>query len=234
MRKDPRADIPARQIFTRGKVQKACFMGGLKVKGVVRLETGLESTGAVAAEIDPRIIWWRPQPFTVDLRSGEVAATKEALFKRFADTRYTPEPYTPDLQLGLSSGGEVIVECRHRFWIAKNPDKILRCLTVMPQLGFRYVLLTDADLPHPLARNVRLLRPYLASSITMLPRLLAAARAPRSVQELEHEHGLSRSDILAAIAQGHLSCNLKLRRIKNDTRLQAAEGDSSYLKVLNI
>jgi hypothetical protein len=83
MRRDPQADIPARTIMTRGKIQKANFVSGSKTKGVVITESILESIAATGAELDPRVVSWTPQPFTIDLRSGETAATKLAMLDRF-------------------------------------------------------------------------------------------------------------------------------------------------------
>ena len=124
MKPDPRAEKPARRIQKRGKIQKAHRLSGRKVRGVVVVETALEATAALGAELDPRVIRWRPQPFTVDLFSGETAATKDALLARFRDSREKPRPYTPDHLFCMRDVGDIIVECKHTHWIRKNSDVI--------------------------------------------------------------------------------------------------------------
>lgn len=230
MRPDPWAEKPARRIQKRGKIQKAHRLSGRKVRGVVVVETGLEVIAGLGAELDPRVASWRPQPFTFDLVSGETAATKDALIDRFRGSCEKPRPYTPDHLFRMRDAGDVIVECKHTHWIRKNPEVIDRILTRLPRLGFRIVLLTEAHLRGAYGHNVRALAPLVRRPIPRLPEILAFCQQPRQFEEVKAHLSLSNNEILAAIAQGHLSCNLRLNRITPRTLVQAAQ-DASYLWV---
>lgn len=230
MKPDPRAEKPARRIQKRGKIQKAHRLSGRKVRGVVVVETGLEAIAGLGAELDPRIARWRPQPFTIDLVSGETAATKDALISRLRGSRETPRPYTPDHLFGMAADGDVIVECKHTHWIGRNPEVVDRILTRLPLLGFRIVLLTEADLRGAYEHNVRALAPLVGRPIPRLPEIVGFCQQPRSFEEARSHLSLTNNDLLAAIAQGHLSCNLRLNRITPQTLVQVAR-DTAYLWV---
>lgn len=233
MKPDPRAEKPARRIQKRGKIQKAHRLSGRKVRGVVVVETGLEAVAGFGAEIDPRIVSWRPQPWTIDLESGETAATKDMLISRFRGSPETPRPYTPDHVFRMRSGDDVIVECKHTHWIRKNPELVKRILTRLPQFGFRIILLTEEHLRGGYEHNVRMLAPLIVRPVPDLSRILEFCGQPRPFDEVRSHLSVSNSDVLGAIAQGHLSCNLRLNRITPCTVVQAAP-DPSYLWVPNL
>ncbi|MER2507928.1 MAG: hypothetical protein ABTQ27_04120 [Amaricoccus sp.] len=233
MKPDPRAEKPARRIQKRGKIQKAHRLSGRKVRGVVVVETALEVTAALGAELDPRVFSWRPQPFTIDLVSGETAATKDALLTRFRDSRERPRPYTPDHVFSVRDVGDIIVECKHTHWIRKNPDVIERILSRLPALGFRIILLTEGDLRGAYEHNVRALAPLVRHPLPGLPEIVASCERPRPFEEVRAGLSLTNNDLLGAIAQGHLSCNLRLNRITPRTLVQAAR-DTAYLRVPNL
>lgn len=233
MKPDPRAEKPARRIQKRGKIQKAHRLSGRKVRGVVVVETALEATAALGAELDPRVIRWRPQPFTVDLFSGETAATKDALLARFRDSREKPRPYTPDHLFCMRDVGDIIVECKHTHWIRKNSDVIERILSRLPELGFRVILLTENDLRGAYEHNVRALAPLVRHPLPALSDIVASCQLPRPFEDVRAGLSLKNNDLLGAIAQGHLSCNLRLNRITPRTLVQAAR-DAAYLWVPNL
>lgn len=226
MKPDPRAPTPARRLLTRGKIQKATFLSGRKVTGVVATEVGLEAIAAKGAELDPRVRSWRPQPFTIDLDSGETAGTKTALIERHRGTGYRPKPYTPDHLFTMTCGEHVVIECKHTCWIEENVRKVDEILTVLPRLGFRIVLLTQLDLWGPYEHNVQLLAPYLRYHVADLDRLIRFCQVPRHFQEILESLCVPKRDLLTAIAQGHLSCNLRLQRIMPETLVQVPYGPS--------
>jgi hypothetical protein len=233
MKPDPRADRPARRIQKRGKIQKAHRLSGRKVRGVVVVETGLEAIAALGAELDPRVIGWRPQPMTIDLASGETAATKDDLLRRFQGSREKPQPYTPDFLFSMGANGDVIVECKHTRWIERNPDVVDRILARLPLLGFRIVLLTEASLRGAYEHNVRTLAPLVGRPIPRLPEIVGFCQQACSFEDAGTQLSLTNNDLLAAIAQGHLSCNLRLHRITPRTLVQAAR-DPAFLWVPNL
>jgi hypothetical protein len=165
--------------------------------------------------------------------SGETAATKDALLARFRGSRETPRPYTPDHLFRMRGAGDVIVECKHTHWIRKNPDVIERILSRLPALGFRIILLTEGDLRGAYEHNVRALAPLVRHPLPALSDIVASCQLPRPFEDVRAGLSLTNNDLLGAIAQGHLSCNLRLNRITPRTLVQAAR-DTAFLRVPNL
>ena len=230
MKPDPRADRPARRIQKRGDMKTANVLSGFKAPGVVQTESALQSTACLAADLDPRIVRWRVEPFCVDLLSGESAADRTSLIARFSNGRYRPEIYTPDLQLFLTDGSDRIIECKATYWIGRDPDRMARLLSVMPQLGFRYVLLTQRHLSRVFAHNVKLLHPYLSRQCSRLQDIVSFCALPVSFGPVLSGLNVEQADILASIAHGHHYCNFKLQRLSRSSVLQTDDGRRSFLK----
>ena len=103
MKIDKRAAPTARRIHKRGLKKRAYFLSTKKSLGIMQLESRDEADAARALALDPRVVSFRPQPMTIEMNSGRVFQTKEALFEAFRGTGYKPKVYTPDFEVQLTT-----------------------------------------------------------------------------------------------------------------------------------
>ena len=147
MKADPLSAPTARIVHKRGMKKKANYLATLKSAGILVLDSTLEATTACALAVDPRVINFRVQPCTFDLKSGRAYETKASLLELFKGTRYKPKPYTPDFLVELKDKKYCFLEIKHSQWIKKNPE----CLTY-PDLFFdfgeRLIVISETGYGH--------------------------------------------------------------------------------------
>lgn len=234
MRIDPKADNTARRIHERGKVQKASFLGGRKVNGLIQTESRLEASAVFMAELDPRVAKLSPQPFTIDLGTGRVWRSKAELMEAYRGKRLRPKVYTPDFRILLASGRQVLLETKHTRFLLRSSASELPGL--LAQMGLRLIIATEADLWGPVDHNARLLCQYLdhAPGPDLAADLARWFVEPRAIEFAFSAMGLTQRDVLGAIATGHLACDLRNARLTPRTAVRAALGDRSYLELLKL
>lgn len=232
MKIDPNADSAARRIHKRGKVQKASFLGGRKLSGMVQTESRLEASAIFMAMMDPRVIHIWPQPVTFDLNTGEVSAKKEELVEKYRGTGYRPRLYTPDFRLLLRNRVSVFLETKHSRLLERTPE-VTDLSQLLAGFGFRLITISEEVLWGPADHNLRLLYPYSCELLPVdaLERIQTSCRNPLTVDQLLADTGLTQREVLKAIAQGHLACDLRSARLGSQSLVQTAVNDV-YLEML--
>ncbi|WP_171177353.1 hypothetical protein [Ruegeria sp. HKCCD8929] len=235
MKIDPDAKTPARRIHKRGKSQKANYLSGPKLAGMVQTESSLESAAVYLGMIDPRVREIAPQPVTFDLDTGKIYGTKDDLTREYVGSGKSPRAYTPDLLFTLNCGDQVFVETKSNWVIAKDPD----CLKLPARLalfGHRLLLVTDEVITSALSYNVKLLRLH-ADCVLTPPVLNAVAKlgvGPFTVVDAMQATGLRKRDIIGSILSGALRCDIQIHEIKPKTYLWAAGGSTAHLEILSL
>lgn len=235
MKIDPNALPAARAIQKRGNNQKANYLSGSKLVGIVQTESRLESVATYAAMIDPRVMTIQPQPLTFDLNTGRSYPTKAELIGQHSGTGYKPKPYTPDLRLNLDNGETVFVETKHTVFLLKNPDH-LEMPEVLKQIGHRLLLLTEKELTETFSRNVKHLRPYAGQSLakSALETIRELGSGPFTLSQAINRTELPQSAFLRAILSGHLKFDLTSIAIGPKTTLHAASGSTDHLEFFDL
>ncbi|MGC9369436.1 MAG: hypothetical protein ACP5DX_07880 [Paracoccaceae bacterium] len=215
MKKDKRSAPVARDVRKRGDKKKATYASFVKSPGIIQLETRLEANAACTFDCDPRVVGFRPQPMTIELNSGRIFSTKEALFEAYRGTRYKPRPYTPDFEVTLRSG-RIFVETRHSAFIEKRPET-LDLPDIFKGFGLRLVVIDETGFPETYCQNIRLLRGHLRTEIpAKLAKTFAdACREPRPFRDIQAEVGTERAMLLAAIAQGLVEADIVGERLSD-------------------
>lgn len=235
MKIDPNALPAARAIQKRGNNQKANYLSGSKLVGIVQTESRLESVATYAAMIDPRVKTIQPQPLTFDLNTGRSYPTKAELIGQHSGTGYKPKPYTPDLRLNLANGETVFVETKHTVFLQKNPDHF-DMPEVLKQIGHRLLLLTENELTETFSRNVKHLRPYAGKrpEKSVIETIRELGSGPFKFGEALHRTGLRQPAFLMAILSGHLQFDLISTPIGPKTTLHAASGSTDHLEFFDL
>ena len=224
---------PARQVHRHGLQKKVNKIAGEKLSGVQQTESVLESNVAVAAHIDPRVRRVVPQPCTFDLNTGRIYPSKAALFEACREMRYKPAPYTPDFRLHLVDGTQLFVEAKICRQLERHPE-VRERVAAVAGIGWRIALVTERDLPEPLVRNIRLLKPIAPSvpSADEKETILRELAQPLPFQLVLNRTGATQGQVLAWIRSGVLRVDLSAGRLGPKSVVAWSKGSSRHLEVL--
>jgi hypothetical protein len=233
MKIDKRAAPTARRIHKRGLMKRAYFLSTTKSVGIIQLESRNEADTARALALDPRVVSFRPQPMTIEMNSGRMFPTKEALFEAFRGTGYKPKVYTPDFEVNLTTKS-VFMETRASRLITKHPQ-ILQYPDIFRCFGLELIVIDDSQFPESYRHNLAILS--LSHRTRIEPeakaRIVAAlADGPVAFNRLIRDAGVTQTVALAAIATGVLECDIVSAEIAPTTLVWAATTGSGHLRRL--
>lgn len=231
MKIDRKSHPVARRVQKRGQKKKAHYSsaGGAHL---MQMESRLETSGAIAMGLDPRVHSIRSQPMTLELVSGRAYSSVEALQHAQKLYGFRCVKYTPDFEAELGST-KVLVEVKHRELINQNP-KVLGYPSILARHGYRLIILDDKILADTYVRNIRLLnnarsvRPRLKAA----PTDIVAACGEMSSYGNLLSAGVDEVDLLAALALGHLTFDIRGARLNHNTVISAAGDTAAHLKEL--
>lgn len=223
---------PSRPVHRHGLQKKYNLVGGPKLDGARQTEVVLESNTAVAGQIDPRVARIQPQPVTFDLNTGRCYSRRTDLVSGNRAGGYKPWVYTPDFQFTLTDRSLVFIECKHTYWLRKNPEW-LRVPKAMRRLGHRFVLVTDKLFSEALVRNLRvLLTTPPDTNLTNVRNATGNLIGAVSAEALMATHNITKAQIFAGLLAGILTTDLSALPLGPKTSISPANGDKSHLEVL--
>lgn len=152
--------------------------------GDILIESQTERLVAHMLSIDPRVVRFRPQPFTVDL-NGQRLLTRPAQVKEVLaqyERTHGPRIYTPDFCVDLSDAKQVALEVKTDTFPGdeRYAVRLARAGAVLSQ--YNYVLVKVVlrhSLSGPLKQNLQLLQ--------QAKRLQGALPLPTATLELLHQ-----------------------------------------------
>jgi hypothetical protein len=233
MKIDKRAAPTARRIHKRGLMKRAYFLSTKKSVGIMQLESRNEADTARALALDPRVVSFRPQPMTIEMNSGRVFPTKEALFEAFRGTGYKPKVYTPDFEVQLAAKS-VFMETRASRLIAKHPQ-ILEYPAIFRSFGLELIVIDDSQFPESYRHNLAILSLSVGTRIEpeVAARLTAVlAHGPIAFERVVLDAGVTQTEVLASIALGILECDIVSAELAPTTMVWAAVTGCGHLKRL--
>ncbi len=233
MKIDKRAAPTARRIHKRGLMKRAYFLSTTKSVGMMQLESRNEADTARALALDPRVVSFRPQPMTIEMNSGRVFPTKEALFEAFRGTGYKPKVYTPDFEVQLTTKS-VFMETRASRLISKHPQ-ILEYPAFFRSFGLELIVIDDSQFPESYRHNLAILNFSVGTRVEpeITARLTAVlADGPLAFERVVRDAGLTQTVVLAAIASGVLEADIVSAEIAPTTMVWPATTESGHLKRL--
>ena len=164
----------ARNVSKRTRRGRPChvFMSA-KAGRLISMESYEEYKRAVLLELDPRVVCFSEQPWTMEVNSGEIRPTRDAFKPVTADMRF----YTPDFTVRLAGGRILIVEVKKALPSDERSEKYTLVKCRCQENGFEFLMLEGAHLSAALLRNceylVRTSAEYLKKTLPeMLERLL--------------------------------------------------------------
>lgn len=231
MRVDFKSAPTARRVQKRGQQKKAHYTAPGAAGRLMQLESRLEASAAIVMGLDPRVADMWSQPVCFDLATGRAYLSKNHLRLAAAENGNRPLEYTPDFKVSLPKG-PVFIEVKHSALIEMNP-KILDYPGVLSRYGHRLIIIDELYLPDTFVQNMRLLN-ISKSAVSKSPdttQLRTDADAGASIADLVNK-GHSHGNILAALAQGDVTCDVQAERICQQTVIHNSKGLPSHLMEL--
>jgi hypothetical protein len=231
MKIDRKSHPVARDVRKKGQQKKVHYSSAGRAH-LMQMESRLETSGAIAMGLDPRVLSIRSQPMTFDLLTGRAYPSVAALQDAQKLYGFRCIKYTPDFEADLG-GSKVLVEVKHRALINRTP-KVLEYPNILARYGYRLILLDDHILEDTYVRNLRLLNN--ARSVRPFPRTaiadtVAACGNAASYGDLLSA-GVAEGDLLTALALGHLTFDIRYARLNFDTVISADGDTAAHLKEL--
>jgi hypothetical protein len=202
----------------------------------IAAESFLERDIGFLIELDPRILRFLEQPFTLELTTGQELPSRKAFVPR---PGITPYFYTPDFLCQLADGVRVVIEVKPMALLNKELSRLRRAKDVLESLGYRFTILTERDLNPQLLSNIQYLKsvaaPYLQDELRCVLDTLSMAATERAcwtAKDLAQTTRMGLYGIAIAVFHGIFRADLKNDLFAPDTQLFASLGDLSHLQVL--
>lgn len=227
----------ARNVHKRGYQKKVSLVTGRKFNGAIACESMLEASLVALAELDPRVVGIRSQPFTLGLVSGRVYPNRDAANDEPAQPRIEDAPrqrrlYTPDFELTLRDRSKVIIEVRHSALLKRSGDAST-LPAMLSALGHTIRIVTDELLHGAAVYNAKFLKSYLGREPSSeRASILHFASEPISLRDLAHVSNAEASALLALVAAGHLRCDLRTARLTQASTVCASNNQNDYLELI--
>jgi len=221
----------------------AYLYNSLKASGIIALESRLERTTAQLADLDPNVGSVKAQPFTLDVETGQIFTTREALQSARQERKKseaTKRDYTPDFNFGLT-WRDVIVEAKDERYFGDDDywRKVERAAQILRASGkgFVVVCFSRKELD-AIEWNAAVLTSFRHTETEPLTtRELDAvndclAHGERPLGEVLHACGLSVRVSPRFFLEGVLQADLKSSRISTSLVVAPAHGDLNSLALL--
>lgn len=239
----PKSVIQGVRILGRTSGRPASLYGTEKA-GIAPPESPLEKTIGQLGQLDPRVVSVKGQPFTVDVVTGRLFHSREALLSDRATREKSLvklREYTPDFLMQLIDGRKVVVEVKDEkhmgdelYW-----EKVNKAEVIMRANGYHFLVVTMAYEPdHPLVQNAALLTTFMKihsgqlspAQVSTLARILDGNS--RELREVCTLIDLNFRESPVLILRGHVSIDLKASRVGAQNHVVLAHGDLSHLELL--
>ena len=239
----------ARPLGVKGHQKRSYLVAANKAKGPIFVESQNEHTTLLALDLDPRTRSIKSQPITVRLdlkmefksRSEAMQAQPKPPLLQLDGQSLTERVYTPDFIVELSDPLALIVESKSQQEIDKIKDKLTVRGNILRDLGYRYLVVSSADLSRPgLHANLSLLRDAIKhqSANAIQQKLNTLENALQGMCGVflyaDIKENCDDLSLYLALINGLLACDLKAGRLGARTTLWPAYGDLSHLKILNL
>jgi len=215
----------------------------VKAEGTVVVESDAERLVSHMLTIDPGVISYRTQPFTVDLIDRRLLRTPEAVSEARKKHRHRLGRtfYTPDFAIEWADLPRQALEVKRAGYEGDTAyDQVLAIAgTVLASFGYRFAkAVIPSDPMVPLLSNLPLLKKALGRrDLWPTPELLnnvnaACGNDVISLRELCQQLGISANLVPILLVSGAVSADLAREPINGKMMLQAAFGDCSHLQLL--
>lgn len=225
----------ARNVSKRTRRGKAChvFMSA-KAGGLISMESYEEYKRAMLFEIDPRVVQYNEQPWTMEVQSGEIRPSREHFKRSTTDLLF----YTPDFAVRLGDGRMLIIEVKKASPSAGLADKYVQAQRQCQQHGFEFMVLESGSITDALVRNSQFLtrtfaeyfKKHLAATLEQLLEL-SLHKPYWSFPELAQRAPHGGFGVFVGIANGVFQTDLQMELLSGLSEITPALGSLTHLEV---
>lgn len=207
------------------------------------VESQAEQLIAQVLDLDPDVLAFTPQGFTVDLVAGTLLHTEDE--RKAARSRYKDRPgpslYTPDFVRRLVGNTDEAIEVKLDSYTGdeRYVEKLALATPIMVRHGRSFrVIVVPADQRHPVWTNVplicqALMRQDLWPTPPIIERLVdLAGQGAQTSTEFMTPLGLNSSYLPHFMVAGALSADILAHAIRGSMPVTLAQGDLGHLQLL--
>lgn len=242
----PKSVVQGTRILGRASGNSALLFGTSKAENgsIVIPEGPLEQTVLHLADLDPRVLSVRCQPFTIDIVTGKIYEDRQDLLNDRA-LRHKPEikirEYTPDVLFSLDYGKKLVAEVKDPRFMGDEQykNKVDRAAEILLANGYPFSYITMLyEESNPLVQNAKLLTQFAKTYVGFITDFQRVQLAEflktdsRTLGEVCNHLNISLREAPILILSGLVSIDLKSSRISAKSPVQLANGDLQHLMLL--
>ncbi|MBT8767327.1 TnsA endonuclease N-terminal domain-containing protein [Metapseudomonas boanensis] len=225
----------ARNVSKRTRRGKACYVFmSAKAGGLISLESYEELRRALLFEIDPRVVRFGEQPWTMEVLSGEIQPSREHFKPTSADRVF----YTPDFTVRLADGRILIIEVKKSSPSSELTDKYTLAQRQCQQHGFEFRVLEGGQITDVLVRNCEYLtrtsaeyfKKHLPATLEQLVEL-SHQKPQWKFSELADKAPYGGFGVFVGIANGVFQADLNADLLAGRGEITPAHGNLTHLEV---
>lgn len=242
----PDSVIQGTRILGRMSGRASHLYQSSKAGGVIALESPAEKTIAQLADIDPRVVSLRAQPFTIDVLTGAIYRDRDSLLaaRKLRDkTEVKIREYTPDFLLETIAGRSVVVEVKYEKYLGDDTywEKLQKAKNILQQNGYEFtVIALESNVGLPIVHNAGLLTAFLANYVGNLSLDQISTveeqlnHGPRPLGELCNAIGISLRESPVLILRGIAKLDLSHSRLQAESQVIRSYGELAHLELLSL
>ena len=240
----PQSVSQGTRVLGRMSGKPSLLYSSVKAGGILAVESPAEKTVAQLADLDPRVIRLKGQPFTIDVLTGAIYRCRNSLLLGRA-ARLKGEvkirEYTPDFLIETITGRAVVVEVKLDGFLGDEAyyEKLDKARRILQLNGYELlVIVRNRDPKDALAQNADLLTAFSQNYAGMPSRLeidkaeTLLQQGPCLLGEVCHVVGLSLREAPFLILRGVVNTDLGIARIGAASCVIGASGNLDHLMLL--
>lgn len=225
----------ARNTSKRTRRGRACYVFmSSKAGGLISMESYEEYKRALLFEIDPRVVRYSEQPWTMEVNSGEIRPSREHFKPAAVDLLF----YTPDFTVQLDDGRILIIEVKKSSPSAQLAEKYALAHRQCQQHGFEFRVLEGSQITDVLVRSceylARTAAEYLKVRLPAMLELLADLSRQKSYwsfSELAQRAPQGGFGVFVGVAKGVFQADLQKDLLSGCGEITPALGSLTHLEV---
>lgn len=210
--------------------------------GDILIESQAERLVAHMLSIDPRVVRFRPQPFTIDLHGQHLLTSKEqvkAVLARYSQES-GPRIYTPDFGIDFTGTKQVALEVKTDAYPgdARYQERLTRAGDVLANYGYGLLkVVLPRNFDGPLKQNLQLLQQAKRAQCSLL-----STETLKRLPELEGQEltlgrvcqhlGVPLNVAPALVLTGAISLDLHTYLLHAQTPVTLAYGELKHLQLI--
>lgn len=242
----PESVAQGTRVLGRMSGKASLLYASAKAGGILAVESPSEKTVAQLADLDPRVVRLKGQPFTIDVFTGAIYQCRDSLvYGRAARLKgeVKVREYTPDFLLETIMGRSIVVEVKLEGFLGDEAyyEKLDKAKRILRLNGYDFlVVVRNRDPKDALTQNADLLTAF-SQNYTGTPSSEVIEKGddflqqgPCRLGDVCQIMGLSLREAPFLVLRGVVETDLTLTRIGASSCVIRGFGNLNHLEVLRL